>query len=297
MSATKFQPLKNLLPLLLITLILGSCGNENSKDKTPESTTQNFDSLASNKDSVLTTTVYSLPAPMQIATAIKNSKAPFMEQLLCPLKPKNTSSFQQTVTLGIFAVDLGYANVYEQGQTSLNYFTNSLKLADELKVLGPVNPSVVKEFKNLINNKDSVTFYTLSSFNNIHKHLIESNRNDDAYLILTGSYIEGLYLTLKINEKANDPKLVQLLGIQKLFLKTLLELLPDYKNRKEIETLLSQLNDLKITYDKIEMKVSDSSVKNTKNIEPLTVSNELLKELTEKITTIRNSIILPTKEG
>ncbi|MCE3277976.1 MAG: hypothetical protein K0S44_167 [Bacteroidetes bacterium] len=295
--STNFQPLKNILTLLILTLILESCGNENSKDKTQESQTQNSDSLTGNKDSVLTTTVYSLPAPMQIATAIKKSKAPFREELLCPLKTENISSFHQTVVLGIFAVDLGYANVYDQGQTSLNYFTNSLKLADELKFLGHVHPALVKEFKNLINNKDSVTFYTLSSFNNIRKNLVESNRSDDAYLIFAGSYIEGLYLTLKSNEKANNPELVQLLGIQKLFLKTLLELLPDYKDKKGIETLLAQLTDLKTTYDKIDMKFSDSSVKNTKNIEPLTVSDDVLKDLTGKITTIRNSIILPTKEG
>lgn len=269
-----------------------SCGSntesENSSAMVSDSTAK---SDVENKDSLKPSEILSLPAPMQIASAIKRNSPKYYEELLCPITNGAGTNFFKTLNLGIYAVDLGYANVYEQKQTSINYFVASIKLADELKIMGPADPATLKAFKETINNKDSVKHYTLSTFGNIHDNLIKSDRKNEAFLILTGSFVEGVYLASKIQTKVKDKNLMYLVGEQKLFLENILKILPYYKDEKGMAELIAQLDGLKVTYDKIEITYTESGP-NKKEMKPITISDDVLKEISDKITAIRSSITL-----
>jgi len=276
---------------LATSFLLNSCSNNSENNQ--ETTQANTNIVSEGSKDSLGQVVYSLPAPMQIASAIKRNCPNYFDDLLCPLKSSATSNFAKTINLGIYAVDLGYANVYEKTQTSINYFAASIKLADELKIMGPVNPALLNVFKENVNNKDSVKHYTLHSFADIHDNLITSNRKDEAMLILTGSFIEGVYISSQIQGKNKDKNLAHLVGEQKLFLESLLDLLPANTDKKDLNTLVASLNELKTIYDKVEIKYKDeASDPNQKNMEPIAISDDVLKEINSKITLIRNSIIL-----
>jgi hypothetical protein len=133
-----------------------------------------------------------LPAPMQIASANKKIGCQIFGKFLCPVKNGFSNDFSKLLNLGIYSADLGYANVYNQAQTSLTYFSTAAKLADDIKIVGDIDAETLKRYKNNINNKDSVTYFTLNSFNNIHNYLTANNRTDEAYLIITGCFIEGV---------------------------------------------------------------------------------------------------------
>ena len=275
----------------IVTLfIFVSCGSntesENNSAMVSDSTSK---SDAENKDSLKPSEILSLPAPMQIASAIKKNSPKYYEEFLCPITNGAGTSFFKTLNLGIYAVDLGYANVYEQKQASINYFVASIKLADELKIMGPVDPATLKAFKETINNTDSVKHNTLSTFGNIHDNLIKSDRKNEAVLILTGSFIEGVYLASKIQAKTKDKNLMYLVGEQKLFLENVLKVLPHYKDENGMAELIAQLDDLKTTYDKIEITYTETAP-NKKEMKPIVISDDILKQISEKITSIRNNI-------
>lgn len=278
---------------IIIALILSSCNNNTQKvSETAEGTLQSL--TEKNDNSIQQNEVHSLPAPMQIANAIKTTNAAYSESFLLPLNNDDaaTSDYTKTLVLGMCAVDLGYATVYEQKQTSINYFSSSVKTADELKIMGPIDPGIIKRYKENINNQDSLTSYTLSTFKKIHANLLSNNRTEDAYLILTGSFIEGLYLSGKIYEKGKDKNLVNVIGQQKIFLESLTKLLPQYNDKKEIADLIIQLNDLKSIFDQVEITYKSSSNEpNSKEMLPVDISDETLNQIIYKITTIRNSLI------
>lgn len=278
---------------IIIALILSSCNNNTQKvSETAEGTLQSL--TEKNDNSIQQNEVHSLPAPMQIANAIKTTNAAYSESFLLPLNNDDaaTSDYTKTLVLGMCAVDLGYATVYEQKQTSINYFSSSVKTADELKIMGPIDPGIIKRYKENINNQDSLTSYTLSTFKKIHANLLSNNRTEDAYLILTGSFIEGLYLSGKIYEKGKDKNLVNVIGQQKIFLESLTKLLPQYNDKKEIADLIIQLNDLKSIFDHVEITYKSSSNEpNSKEMLPVDISDETLNQIIYKITTIRNSLI------
>lgn len=279
--------------LIIIALILSSCNNNTQKvSEIAEGTLQPL--TEKNDNSVQQNEVHGLPAPMQIANAIKTTNAAYSEHFLLSLNNKDatTSNFTKMLVLGMCAVDLGYANVYEQKQTSINYFSSSVKTADELKIIDPIDPSIIKRYKENVNNQDSLTSFTLSTFKKIHANLLINNRTDDAYLILTGSFIEGLYLSGKIYEKGKDKNLVNVIGQQKIFLESITKLLPQYKDKKEIADLIIQLNDLKNIFDQVEITYKSSSNEpNSKEMLPVNISDETLNQIIDKITLIRNSHI------
>jgi hypothetical protein len=272
---------------LTALLIFSGCGSEQEKE-TSENTKQ--DSVQTAPEEV-GGKIFSLPAPMQVASAIKRSGAKYSESYLCPVKNSFTSDFSRLLNLGIYSADLGYANVYEQTQTSLTYFTTAAKLADEIKIVGDINAETIKRYKNNINNKDSVTFFTLNSFNNIHNYLAGNKRTDEAYLIITGCFVEGVYLSTMSCDKTKNKDLVSLVGQQKMFLESILELLTNHQERKEMPELITKLTELKQIYDKVEIKYASISEPGVKKMEPIAISDEALASITSKITEIRNGII------
>lgn len=265
-----------------------SCNNNETTEIPVEGRLQ--DSLAV-KDTSNLSTLVSLPAPMQIAAAIKRTNSKFQDAYLSPLKKDYPTDFLKTINLGIYAVDLGYANVYDQKQTSINYFTTSLKLADELSIISVKEPGIIKRFSSNVNNQDSVKHFTLSSFANIHNNLLNGNRANDAYTLLAGSFIEGLSLTCKIYENGKDAKIGQLIGHQKLFLENLMTLLSNCTDDKNITDLTTKLSQLETIYNKLEIKSSASNDPNIKEITPIIISDDLIKEISISISEIRNSYI------
>ncbi len=277
---------------LATSLTFVSCGNSSESENTTVIAKDSLAKSDENTDSLVPSQVHSLPAPMQVASAIKKACPTYFEDLLSPLKNETTSDFHKTINLGIYAVDLGYSNVYDQKQASINYFITAVKLADELKILGPADPAKIKAFKDNVNNKDSVTFYTLNSFNNFHENLLLSERTEEAYLILTGSFIEGLYLTTNIQAKNKEQKLVHLIGEQKLFLESTIAILSNSKDKKEISDLIVKLTDLQTIYNKVDIKYSEE-IQNKKTMQEIVITDNQLKQIKDKITEIRNSIIHP----
>jgi hypothetical protein len=267
------------------SILVTSCGNNQEKEANTEP----------KQDSVPAATeqpgkIYTLPAPMQVATSIKNSGAKYSESFLAPIKTGFSSDFSKLLSLGIYSADLGYAATYEQTQTSINYFSTAAKIADEVKIVGAIDAETVKRYKNNINTKDSVTYYTLSSFNKIHSNLTENNRLDEAYLIVTGCFIEGTYLASKVCEKNKSKEMLSLLGQQKLFLDNIVELMSNFPDNKDIAALVAQLNELKAIYESVEIKYADISP-GVKQIQPIAISDETLAKITAKIAEIRNAAI------
>lgn len=288
MKTTLYFNAKFLLIAVFAVSPFISCNNYENNDSVSDVKSQ--DSIAV-KDTSNLSTLLSLPAPMQIAAAIKRTNSKFQDAYLSPLKKDYPTDFLKTINLGIYAVDLGYANVYDQKQTSINYFTTALKLADELNIISVKEPGIIKRFSSNVNNEDSVKHYTLSSFANIHNNLLNGNRTNDAYTLLAGSFIEGLSLSCKIYENGKDAKIGQLIGQQKLFLENIMTILSNCTDDKNLVDLTTKLSQLESIYNKVEIKSAVSTDPDIKEISSITISDEVIKEISDFIGAIRTELI------
>jgi hypothetical protein len=277
--------------VLIISILLNSCSSTKSEDTIPlaDTTTQKAEST----DLANEIKVFSLPAPLQIPYELKKLNPRFYEHLLKPSNsnPENiATNFKKALNLGIYAVDLGYTTTYDQRQTAINYLSACIKLAEQLNISTKINSSLVDRYKKNISNRDSLNVLIIKTFAEINRTLTESNRQADAALILTGSFIEGVHLSTGIYEESNSELLVNLIGQQKLFLNNLLEILAIYHS-DEIYHLVKNLKELKTDYDQIEISYTSSSDSTKKEIAKINAPDKLIGKIGKKVRAMRVEII------
>ena len=277
--------------LIIIGLLAVGCGNEAGKNGDAENT----DSLASNsseKPSGNDVKVYALPAPLQVATALKMLNTEFSDKFLLPSKNSKTnysSNYLRALNLGIYTVDLGYVTVFERKQTSLDYVKSVQTLMKDLGVGSGIKPDLVKRFEDNMQHQDSLYRIILQSYNNAHAYFQDNKREDVGMFILCGGFIEGLYLTLNNKDILTNNKIQNIVGQHKLFYENILELLKNFDASKDAKDLAERLNTLKAEYEDINV-IYDNSLKG-KVITKCSVDSEQIKKLLTKVTALRNKIV------
>ena len=266
-----------------------SCGSNDTKDnKTDKNGT---DTVAMD---TMPWKIYSLPAPLQIPNVIKGFKTKYSETFLVPTNTsdaKYSTSFQKAVNIGIYGIDMGYSMLYDQTQTAIDYFSRTARLADELKILGAFDKKILEDFKRNIGNRDSATYIVLSSFNNARSYLTSDNRKEVGLLISTGSFVEGLHLSVSIYKKQKSKDVVMLIGQQKLFLDNVVELLANYTENADTKALSDKLADLKKVYDEVNITYKPGKDDNTKEIDTIDITDAQLESISSKISDIRASLV------
>ena len=198
--------------------------------------------------------------------------------------PKNgskyTTEYQRSINLGVYNIDMAYAMLNEKGPDVLQYMKNILIISDELGLKGAVDKMVGKRAESNLNSKDSLFKILDEIFVKSDSYLRTNERVYTAASVFAGSWLESLYLTCRINEQVSDPKLMEKarkhLWEQRLHLGNLINLLNDYKNKKECAQLIK---DLKPIHEEI------SAIKQSQEM-----TNEKFKSIASKIEALRNKL-------
>ncbi|HEY9124027.1 MAG TPA: hypothetical protein PK252_12455 [Bacteroidales bacterium] len=247
---------------------------------------------------------YSLPSPLETAMLIKTAGATYNERLLNPLSNVSnyTTNKSMALNLGVYTTDLSFASLFDQTQTAIDYMQAAKKMADGLGILDAINSNTIQRLEENINNRDvimdiiSETFMASSSF------LKENDRTAVASIVLVGGWVEGLYIATSLVNPDNfkNSKLVERIVDQKLSFDIVLKLLDENKDNPDVASLIVEMNELKKSFDKIEIKSSKiEAVKNSStNVTTLksetssNINQAVFKELTDKVKTIRSNFIL-----
>jgi len=286
---------------LLPALILVSCTGNNKSELEQEA--EKIDSNKSNIDSV-GGTMLSIPSPIQTSMLLKKSGAPYSKAILNV--PANVSKYSTAVkkalNLGIYGADLGYVILYQQTQDAIGYLSTVKKLGDELGVSGAFSESLLKRFEKNMDKQDSLMSLSSEAFRSSDAYLKNNERLDASALIIAGGWIEGLYFTTQmVNGKVKDKTpLIQRIGEQKNTLDNLIKLLTPYYQQEGYTEFIDALIDLASTeFDKVEVKYNyikptTDEVNKITTINSTTetvVTPEILKNISEKIAIIRNSLV------
>lgn len=285
------KSVNKLVGVFIAGILFFACGS--SQQEKTESTA--IDTITQTTQPPKELKVYSLPSPMQIASAIKELKLKYSEDMLNPTN-KSTANFPtnylKAINLGVLGIDMGYAVLYEQKQTAINYFSLISKLGNELNISAAFDPSIVKRFEKNVNNQDSLTPIILNSFNDASTFLNNNNRKDASILILTGGFIEGLHLVVNMAKKNKSKEIYNLIGEQKMYLANLIEILPGFKEQQqEIDGLTAKLNEVKNVFDGITVHYAESTLTDVKLASDVNISDEQLAMLMEKTSDLRKSIM------
>ncbi len=200
--------------------------------------------------------IENLSSPVEMATLIKDNGVPFsLKYLSSPDNIDNYSTkFDQAFGLGVLGADLGYLNIYDRTSYVLKYISAISRLSEELSVSQFFDFETLKRLATNNENLDSLVYISTSSFNKMDNYLREKNRSDQSILIITGVWIEAMYLATQVVEERPNEKIAERIGEQKLVLSELINTLGRYKAKSAFAKLIADLREINVIYDKIKIE-------------------------------------------
>ncbi len=294
--------------IVSIALITG-CGS--GKDKTNDSDDLvTIDSLEIDEQLIqdvkaVKEIFYSLPSPLETAMILKQAGAKYNEELLNSID--NTSRYvtnkSMALNLGIYTTDLSYASLFDQTQATINYMNASKKMAEGLGILNAIDEDVLERLEANINNREVIMDIISETIMNSSSFLEENDRQAMSTIILVGGWVEGLYIATNLVEDDvdfNNNELVNRIIDQKLTLGTVLSLLDDNSDNADVQNVMTNVNELKAIFDKIEITTSkiepvtdeETNVTTLKSETTISMSPATYNELKEKVNVIRSNYIL-----
>lgn len=233
--------------------------------------------------------MFTMPTPLQVATALRIMNVDYNADLLLPNDQIGVcSDIDLSLGLGMYLTDLGYTTVYNNTQKSFLYAKDIQYIMEELPIPMYVNDGFNQRFKSNMDNQDSLCKIILEGYNVANQHISEFENEGLGLLVLTGAYVEGLYLasasevSIQWLDEHNS-----LFVQQKLFLDNFILLLEGYESNAKIARVLTELKELKKIFDQI-----DVSFNNEKEKFELSkpISTDLRNEIGNQITIMRNNM-------
>lgn len=297
---------KFILGLIIIILSLPSC--KKSQNSSGEENMEVPDSVLNQgihevSDQAMQNMTQNISSPIETAALIKKLNVDFSREHIASTDDVDhyNTSLEQAIVLGIYGADLGYLNMYGQTSVAINYLTSIKKLANKIKVGQFFDFQTLKRLASNNENIDSLIYISQRNFNQMDTYLRENNRSNLSVLMVAGVWIEGLHLTGQVYRSNPDPELREAIGEQKIMISDLMILLRNFRNDPKFAALTDQYEEIydlfkkvKITYEQgeSEQKVVDGRLvikQNTRSI--VNISDELLNEIIQKTTEVRNNLI------
>jgi hypothetical protein len=283
----------------LIAIALASCGSSSSdKDKN----SAEFEDADENLKQQLKELIYNIPSPSEIPYLLQATGAEFNESLINPRTKVDqyaSRTDKAALNLGVYAADIGYLSSYDKTQQAIDYLNSAKTLADNLGVIGSFDVEVLQKFEANISNKDSLTRLLDRTIKKTQAYLADDNRNKLSALVVTGSFIEGLYISTGLVKSypkdllPNDAKnlvltpIIRVILDQKKSVSDMVKMLTStsVEQTEPVTTIAADLKALESAYASLNI---EEQIKNNKA--NMVLSDANLIEITNIVEKIRTNI-------
>ena len=254
-----------LLAILIVVSVLFSACNSSPENASEEMNVDNFevpDSLLQDDDAFLESDkdaigdiIQNISSPVEMAALLKDENIQFNYKYLSPTDNVDefNTSFKQALNLGVLGADMGYLNMYSKNGAVINYITAIKELSDELKVGQFFNFETLKRLATNSENIDSLMYMSISAFDNMDVYLRENGRSNISALLVTGVWIEGLYLATQVVKDNDNQAIRERVAEQGVVLEQLLIVLSHYKKGKRFFELINELEEINKALSKVKI--------------------------------------------
>ncbi len=245
--------------------------------------------------------IFSIPSPVQTAYLIKGLDLEFDESL--GNDPDNVNNYisehQQALNLGIYSSDLGYSALYNQKNNTLSYLSSLQVLTNELGLDIAFTDDFLKKFEENADNDKIMIQLMSDAFKTADNFLKSANRKSTSALILTGGWIESLYIACKLNAKNPNGTIRKRIGEQKQTVETIIDILTEYNPEGVNDDLIASMHSLSETFNRVNISYEyvapetdeENKITTLHNQTEVSIDDDVLSEIIAKIESIRLSII------
>ena len=198
--------------------------------------------------------VYPLPTTFELTSMLNRIGADYILGLSNSSEnaDKYFTEKARALNLGVYSADLSYASTYRRKQETMLFLKASKTLIDNLEITSAYNETLAEEVEKNLDDKDQLVKVITNSFYDTYEFLNKNGKANLSLLVVSGSFIEGLYIATHISENTfANPEIVQIIFDQKASLEKLLLVLEPEVKDPNIAALVEDLKGLKASYDKI----------------------------------------------
>jgi hypothetical protein len=242
--------------LLLATTFVFFCvfiscrSNEKSEDivQADESTIKAVNQAKFNAENVFS----ALPDRRAVLDLISENRIEYNPDFLNDPNSVNkyTVEFFKAVNLGIYGSDLNIASTFDQTQESMVFLKCVNVLAGSLGVNDIFDEKLFDRMREHSTNKDSILEIVIGAFRKVDETLKFNNRPATSAYILSGCWIEGLYVSCQMAMSNNNQKIIKSIVEQKESLRHLIAMLSVAPLNDDSKFLLTDLKQLYGTFEK-----------------------------------------------
>lgn len=222
--------------------------------------------------------VYPLPTTFELTSMLNGIGADYILGL--SNSPDNADKYftekARALNLGVYSADLSYASTYHRKQETMLFLKASKKIIDNLEITSAFNETLISDVEKNLDKKDELINVITNSFYETYAFLNKNGKANLSLFIVSGSFIEGLYIATNISENTfSNPEMVKIIFDQKDSLERLLKVLQLEANDSDVASLITDLSELKTSYDKVNGSMTKAQ----------------LDEIIEKVSQLREKII------
>ena len=287
-----------------VVVCMTSCGGGKSTSEEETEASEEFDAAKTEIISDINKVIKDLPPPSEVPYLLMATGSDFDPTVinsLDNLDAYSTPSSKAALNLGVYTTDVGYLASYEKAQLSLDYISACQKLAEDLGIASAMDIELIGRFERNLNNKDSLKVLVDEVLENTGERLDAMDRMSVAGLVLSGTYIEGLYISNSlIQNYPNDlpeqtrtlilEPLIKIVIDQKTALDDLLNVLDKLGDDPSIQDMEENLAGIKAIY---EGELAEVSKQISENTGDLVLTPDVLSNLNDEVAAIRTEIVKP----
>ncbi len=280
--------------LILLVLLTASCKSKVAEEHAKMEEEQIIADI--------TKLVKDLPPPSAVPNEIRRIGADFDHGLIADILEMESYLEEEdkaALNLGIFTTDIGYLIEYGQVEESIEHMKACDQFSETLGLPTAFSDSVIQQYRAL--KGDTVKLLELWDETEIshEEHFETEGRHTMAALVLTGSFIEGLYLAVKVaqtyhtddmdqrtRDKILEP-LVKLILEQEQPLLDIIKLLRDIPTDQTIAKMIAELSILERLFQG-DLADVEAGMQNDSNF---VVTQDMLLDVNLEVLRIRNEIV------
>lgn len=284
--------------LIALAGIFVSCSGDKNQEQDEG---EEFERAASELSDRVRKVIYQIPPPSEIPVLIESTGANFNPDLVNVLdkaKKYTTNNKVAALNLGVYTTDIGYLVTYEKVQEALNYMEVCLELGESIGIQHAIDQAVVKKFESSLDNRDTLASIINQVIRDSDEFLNENERSNIAALIISGTFIEGLYIATQLVDTypkdllPEDSRnlvlapLIRMILEQEESLGDMVILLNNIEDKDDwIAGLINSMEELKKNYEALDVQGPLSE-----NRTDVVLTDRTLERITIQIKKIRNTV-------
>ncbi len=232
------------LIILFASILVTSCGGGGKQASEPSD-------VEGKEAAFKSITNYPIPTAFEVTRMLNNAGASYIISLNNPAEniDKYFTLKSKALNLGVYGANLSYASTYQMKQETMKYMEVAKRLIEDLQITSNFNLTFYNRINSNLDNKDSLINIITQSFYDSYNFLVNNGKDNVSLLVMTGSWVEGLYITSQIALIAKDNNdFLKIMAMQKEPLDILFELMQKNAEDPLVSETIKQLEPLHTLY-------------------------------------------------